>query len=109
MPSLVGGPQVRVTKVDNSTVLDSVLGFPQPRCIQSSHKGIGEVKQLANVTQLAQGGTGLRPSLATQVQAFSSLSINHHASGTPQSLGEAEKEQLKTVRDSSQDYQIKSF
>lgn len=47
----MGDPQVRVTRTDNSIVLGSVLSLPLSRCIQSSHKEIREVKQLARVTQ----------------------------------------------------------
>lgn len=60
MPGFVGDPQVRVTWTDNSIVLRSVLPFPLSRHIQSSHKGIRAVKQLASVTQPIRSRAGFQ-------------------------------------------------
>lgn len=91
MPSLVGEPQVRITKTDNSIVLDSVLCFPLPRHNQSSPKGIREVKELASVIR-HKAELGSCQTWPTRMQAFSSPSTNHCADGAPWSLGEAEKD-----------------
>ena len=96
-PAFWGDLHIRVTRTDNSTVLDFVLGFPLSRHIRSSHKGIREVKQLAKITQLAQGRTRFLPSLADSGAGFPSSPTNHYASDAPWPLGEAEKEHLKTV------------